>query len=759
MTLAENVSGSLQSTIPDDNDFVTNRPGTNISEEEQYLKDALASYRRTAHVATCIHAAFGEQSFKLKSSNGEEDEKQENIDDERFFQASIKQAEERAERSVIQYSCKVAMILVFGEKLEADEIGGLKHLYHCIEKGYNSMPLDLPRTPFKKVIKSMNELSRLGMRNFSSAFELWHYYTVLSAGCLLTTHLLPKANYYLAKYMLSLIGDDERSIPWKLGGINGGNKHFKSVLVKQKTQYRLKAKQSTTRTAYHAGTNKASNKESQSNKGNRSFSISNSFKVLNVDSPIIKEVATGSKVPTSGNKHFKSVSMKQKTQYQPKAKQSTTRIAYHVGTNNASNKESQMNKGQCSVPLIERINVIEKQILKGKLVLVDDDGKPLDKGDEIIDAATFACTLRYKMVNDAIWSSGLKTSLGIDLRPHASLDIWPYTISHYNRCYDSLEIKTFKHTPSDHLKEKESLEQKITLLKNDFQKEESRNIDRELALEKQRNTLFSLESALTFVELFEINDLKAQAQAKDTVILKLREKLHSLSVDVNENLQAATSIKSSRVRSKEQCDDLINKVNLKSAEVSDLNASLQEKVLVITALKETISNLKGKKVVIEVVSLNPIDPELLKIDVAPLAPQLRKNRTAHTDYTRHTQEEATTLREIIESERLLNPLNTSLDYAYSGCSKHMTGDRSQLVNFVQKFLGTIKFGNDHVAKIMGYEDYQIGNVTISWVYYVEGLAHNLFSVGQFCDSDLEVAFLQHTCFIRNFDGVDLLTGS
>nr|GFA93367.1 hypothetical protein [Tanacetum cinerariifolium] len=48
-----------------------------------------------------------------------------------------------------------------------------------------------------------------------------------------------------------------------------------------------------------------------------------------------------------------------------------------------------------------------------------------------------------------------------------------------------LEIETLKHTLSKHLKEKESLEQKITLLKNDFQKEESRNIDRELALEKQ----------------------------------------------------------------------------------------------------------------------------------------------------------------------------------------------------------------------------------------------------------------------------------
>nr|GFC76455.1 hypothetical protein [Tanacetum cinerariifolium] len=67
--------------------------------------------------------------------------------------------------------------------------------------------------------------------------------------------------------------------------------------------------------------------------------------------------------------------------------------------------------------------------------------------------------------------------------------------------------------------------------------------------------------------------------------------------------------------------------------------------------------------VTEAVSLNPIDHELLKINVAPLAPKIRKNRTTHTDYIRHTQEEAATLREIIESERLLNPLNTSLDYA------------------------------------------------------------------------------------------------
>nr|GFB12286.1 integrase, catalytic region, zinc finger, CCHC-type, peptidase aspartic, catalytic [Tanacetum cinerariifolium] len=255
-----------------------------------------------------------------------------------------------------------------------------------------------------------------------------------------------------------------------------------------------------------------------------------------------------------------------------------------------------------------------------------------------------------------------------------------------------------------------------------------------------RNTLSSSESAPTFAELFEINELKAQAQAKDTVILKLKEKLHSLNGDVNER-----------------------NVKRKLEEIETLNIELDHKV-----------------------------------DVAPLVPKLRKNMIAHTDYIRHTQDEAATLREIVEinrkvwkptgnvfktvghiwkpTERTFTlignvcpltmiatptivpprepiPIVNSMDkpvvtlvvqivlwYLDSGCSKHMTGDRSQLVNFVQKFLGTVKFENDHVAKIMGYTDYQIGNVTISRLYYMEGLGHNLFSVGQFCDSDLEVAF-------------------
>ncbi|GJV50474.1 retrovirus-related pol polyprotein from transposon TNT 1-94 [Tanacetum coccineum] len=67
--------------------------------------------------------------------------------------------------------------------------------------------------------------------------------------------------------------------------------------------------------------------------------------------------------------------------------------------------------------------------------------------------------------------------------------------------------------------------------------------------------------------------------------------------------------------------------------------------------------------------------------------------------------------------------------------------------------------NDHFGAIMGYGDYVIGDSVISKVYYVEGLGHNLFSVSQFCDSDLEVAFRKHSCYVRDVNGVDLIKGN
>ncbi|GJT65428.1 hypothetical protein Tco_1016908 [Tanacetum coccineum] len=535
--------------------------------------------------------------------------------------------------------------------------------------------------------------------------------------------------------------------------------------------------------------------------------------------------------------------------------------------------------------------------------------------------------------------------------------------------------------------------------------------------------------------------IKKDLEEIETINIELDHRVSKLIAE-NEHLkqtykQLYDSIKPAHIRSKEQCDDLINQVNLKSVEISDLNASLQEKVLVITALKDDLRKLKGKALVDNVVTKHTIDPEMLKIDVEPITPKLLNKRTTHSAYIKHTQEEAAVLRDLVDHVKANYPLDHSLESACrytkliqelltnisktcpsinnsgeklvvvtpknkdkrvrftkpvtsSGNTITKTASTSNLVSnkpmlsstgvklstsasgsqpsgntkkdkiqqtpsstqknkveahprkvksslknkdcvvapkgtanvqhsklnanselkcvkcngcmlsdnhdlcvldFINNvnarvksksvkksskrkvwkptgkvftnigyiwrptgrtftivgnacpltrittttevplrkptalenetpkpvvtlvysrkprksktnvpvskskvlksvsankkepsqswgsivfdvpsssldecrssklFSGIVKFRNDHVEKILGYGDYQIGNVTISRVYYVEGLGHNLFSVVQFCYSNLEVAFRQHTCFIHNVEGVDLLTGS
>ncbi|GKA08840.1 hypothetical protein Tco_0688171 [Tanacetum coccineum] len=107
--------------------------------------------------------------------------------------------------------------------------------------------------------------------------------------------------------------------------------------------------------------------------------------------------------------------------------------------------------------------------------------------------------------------------------------------------------------------------------------------------------------------------------------------------------------------------------------------------------------------------------------------------------------------------RITNIVQFILFIVDSGCTKHMTGNLKLLCNFVETFMGTVPFGNDQFALILGYGDLIQENVMIKWVYYVEGLNHNIFSVGQLCDADLEVAFRKSTCFVRDLQGNDLLT--
>ncbi|GJR12236.1 retrovirus-related pol polyprotein from transposon TNT 1-94 [Tanacetum coccineum] len=343
------------------------------------------------------------------------------------------------------------------------------------------------------------------------------------------------------------------------------------------------------------------------------------------------------------------------------------------------------------------------------------------------------------------------------------------------------------------------------------------------------------------------------------------------------------SIKKTRVCHKEQCDSLINKLNLKSVEHEDLKAQIQDKVFVITSLKNNLRKSKGKEIVenvIHIPSATTIAPGMFKLDLVPLPPRLFQNREVHIVYLMNTQEHANILQEIIEHVKAKQPLDGDLDLACkyatriqeflvyvqdtslnvitprvkcstSNCGSKPPGNKKNdrilqtlsrnkknkveaqprkvnkmnrvvkpicevdvkqslsntnsdilcvtcnksmfdgvhdkcLLDLVQNgnnqpnqtwgsnatdipsssslsMTGcldcTVRFGNDQIARIIGYGDYQLGNIIISRVYYVKALGHNLFSVGQFCDADLEVAFRKNTCFIRNLEGVDLFSGS
>ncbi|GJW44914.1 retrovirus-related pol polyprotein from transposon TNT 1-94 [Tanacetum coccineum] len=173
--------------------------------------------------------------------------------------------------------------------------------------------------------------------------------------------------------------------------------------------------------------------------------------------------------------------------------------------------------------------------------------------------------------------------------------------------------------------------------------------------------------------------IKKDLEETETINIRLDHRVSKLIAE-NEHLkqtykQLYDSIKPACIRSKEQCDGLINQVNLKSVEISDLNARLQEKVLVITALKDELRKLKGKALVDNAVTKHTIDPEMLKNDVEPITLKLLNNRTAHSAYIKHTQEEAAVLRDLVEHVKANYPLDHPLESACSGCDPKEQGQK------------------------------------------------------------------------------------
>ncbi|GJR59224.1 retrovirus-related pol polyprotein from transposon TNT 1-94 [Tanacetum coccineum] len=176
----------------------------------------------------------------------------------------------------------------------------------------------------------------------------------------------------------------------------------------------------------------------------------------------------------------------------------------------------------------------------------------------------------------------------------------------------------------------------------------------------QRDNSVSNQSAPSFDQLFELNELKAQSQEKDTVIKKLKERIKSLSGKMNED-----KIKKDLEEIETINIELDHRVSKLIAENEHLKRTynLQEKVLVITALKDDLKKLKGKALVDNAVMKHTIDREMLKFDVEPITPKLLNKKTSHFAYIKHTQEEATVLRDLVEQVKSKYPLNHSLESA------------------------------------------------------------------------------------------------
>ncbi|GJU20414.1 retrovirus-related pol polyprotein from transposon TNT 1-94, partial [Tanacetum coccineum] len=425
-----------------------------------------------------------------------------------------------------------------------------------------------------------------------------------------------------------------------------------------------------------------------------------------------------------------------------------------------------------------------------------------------------------------------------------------------NECQKCLELKTELLNKKDFV-DKETYDKLCkcftTLEKHCITLEADSQLNQEIF--QQENSVLN-QNAPSFTQLFELSELRAQSQAKDTVIVKLKEKIKSLKGNVDESTvkmdmdeietlnielehrvtklvaenehlkqtykQLYDSIKPKRVQSKEQCDALIKQVNIKSGEISDLkNAKLQEqgntkndRILQTPSsnsknkveahprnVKSSLNkkngtvNVNGSAVVQNLKKQNNSDYVCIHRDDCMSSDNLcvsnsmndvkfhakpKKNKSKKDIWkptgkvftqigyiwrptgrtftivgnacplTRiTTTNEVPSRKPIVLDSESPKPV-VKLVYSRKPRKNKNTESVSKT-----KVLKPMSANKQEPSKSWGSTKTNIPSTSLNecrtW--------HNLFSVGQFCDSNLEVAFRQHTCFIRNLEGVDLLTGS
>nr|GEU68785.1 integrase, catalytic region, zinc finger, CCHC-type, peptidase aspartic, catalytic [Tanacetum cinerariifolium] len=223
-------------------------------------------------------------------------------------------------------------------------------------------------------------------------------------------------------------------------------------------------------------------------------------------------------------------------------------------------------------------------------------------------------------------------------------------------------------------------------------------------------------------EFFKNNDMKAWLQDKDSAICKLKYVIKSLrekSKEENVFKEQFDSIKKACVHTKEHSDSLIDKLNLKSTENVDLKAQIQDKEIkkndrisrttsmnMKNKVKAQPRNVNEKNRVVELICNVDIKQPQFNGNSEPIFATCSSKKAMIVESKNANQSEPnhTWGYNVIDipssSSLVMTVVHIVLWHLDSRCSKHMTGNRSQLMNFVSKFLGIVRFRNDHIARIM-----------------------------------------------------------
>nr|GEY13027.1 retrovirus-related Pol polyprotein from transposon TNT 1-94 [Tanacetum cinerariifolium] len=293
----------------------------------------------------------------------------------------------------------------------------------------------------------------------------------------------------------------------------------------------------------------------------------------------------------------------------------------------------------------------------------------------------------------------------------------------------SLEIETLKHTLSEHLKEKESLEQKVTLLKNDFQKEESRNIDRELTLEKQdlgfQNPYYLKRAQQLKPKLYDGSVIEKY----DTIVIH----------DSEETLLLAEESRSKMIKKQNDPKMTKKKVITKPVDYAVLNQLSKD----FEACFVPQTELSAEQAFWSRYSVQSEEPNLsARVNLLSSASESQSQDNTKNDRIQRTPRKANknkledhlkTARPSLNKESVVDTKaisfvtnsmsNVNFDLKCAKCNGCLFSDNhdSCVVAYINSVNASIK--SKSVKKpIMGYGDYRIRNVTISRVYFVEGLS-------------------------------------